>query len=108
MGFVKYEKENKKFITISIKGVIGLSTQIIKEFNVKQKCWCQLSYDKELKIIGIEVSDVKLDSSLKINSNTSSAQIHARPFFNFFDIDLSKKLKIQITECSDGMIVAQL
>lgn len=94
MVFELFTKLRRTFlprISLRKNGQIGINEPAAQKYYLKEECYAQLYYDKNIKTIGIKnFYGQKAEGSVKIRRRKSGADISAKAFCKYYNIDTSK------------------
>lgn len=111
MTFEKFKHTGGKFfpkISIRPSGQIGFSRGALKRFGIDKYEFVVLFYDRELKKIGVELTnDDKAEGAAKLIVKSDNGTVSAKSFFRYFGIDFSKKRSFDLIN-EDGKLAAYI
>lgn len=113
MAFVRYTKKGRSFtpkISISAAGMISFNSAARKQFDLEKYDLCVLFYDPDARLVGVKpTNDKKEEGARKLRMRVSTgADVSARSFLNYFQIDFSKTTTYDASIDKDGLIVFNL
>lgn len=92
MGFERFVRVGRNYrprVSITAAGLIGFNVGFVKKFPLKE--YAVLYFDRVSRYIGIELADnPNSGDAIQIRKRTSGADISAKSFFDFYDIDYHK------------------
>ena len=99
MSFEKYEGQRprgtKDIVSIRKNGQIAFNSKSVQSFEVRNYSYAFLYYDKDKKIIGIELGNNKGRGARKITMLGGTALISGSAFLKHFNIDIQKAKKFE-------------
>jgi len=94
MSFERFTKSGRSYkpkVSITSSGLIGFNNGAVKRFDLNNYKYSVLYYDKEGKRIGISLTNDENEEGIcKLRNRASGADISARAFFDFYEIDYSE------------------
>lgn len=92
-SFVRFTKVGRAYkpkVSITQSGLIGFNSGAVHKFHINDYKFAILYYSSSENCIGIQLTNNENDEGVcKIRIRTSGADISARAFFEYFDIDHS-------------------
>lgn len=111
MSFIKFTKVKVKFrpkISIRSNGQVGFSQGALNRFGMEPFDYVILYYDKELRKIGVQLSNNKdEEGATPLIKKSGNATISARSFFEFFEIQYQQTKSYELTKEGD-LLVAKI
>ena len=113
MAFEKFTKSGRSYkpkVSITGSGLIGFNNGSVKRFDLNKYEYAVLYYDREGQRIGVALTNEENDEGVcKLRNRASGADISARSFFDFYEIDYSETCKYDaVWDESENMIVVDI
>ncbi len=96
--------------SISSSGILGFSGGARVRYGITSDSYCVLYWDGDTSRIAVELTtDASAEGARKFNVGRHGAVIRAKPFFDFFGIEIEGTLRMPLTQSPDtGWVIFDL
>ena len=113
MPFVRFTEGGKSFsprATLSVRGLLSFNEGACRKYKIEEGAYGVLYYDRDTHRVAVELTkDESQPGARKIRLRKTGADIAAKSFVAYFDIELAKTTMYDIgTDSSTGWLVIDL